>query len=383
MKPASKGKKVQEKKSQEKMIRYAVVGLGYFAQTAVLPAFAHARKNSRLTGLVSGDPVKLREMARQYKVPHTWSYEEYEAALDSGEIDAVYIVLPNDMHKEYTIRAARKGIHVLCEKPMAVTERECEAMMAATDAAGVQLMVAYRLHLEEANLKAVEIARSGKIGIPRIFNSVFSMQVLPGNIRLDAEKGGGPLYDIGVYCLNAARYLFQAEPEEVVAFSATRTDKRFRDVNEMVSAILRFPEDRLASFTCSFGAADARDYQIIGTEGSLRVEEAYTYAGAATHVLTRDGKKKTTSFKRKDQIAAEIQYFSEKVRQGKRPEPDGREGLADIRIVRALLKSLRSGKPVKLTRFTRTRRPRLSQKVTRPPVRKKPKLVRAKPVSPG
>ncbi len=372
-----------KKTSDKKKIRYAVVGLGYFAQTAVLPAFAHARKHSRLVGLVSGDPVKLKEMSRKYKVPHAWSYEEYDAALDSGEIDAVYIVLPNDMHKEYTVRAARKGIHILCEKPMAVTERECASMNDAAAKTGVKLMVAYRLHLEEANLKAVEIARSGTIGIPRIFNSLFSMQVLPGNVRLDAEKGGGPLYDIGVYCINAARYLFQAEPEEVFAFSASRKDKRFREVNEMVSVILRFPEERLASFTCSFGASDARDYEIIGTEGSLRVEDAYTYAGAATHVLTRKGKKKTVSFGKKDQIAAEIAYFSDCVLTNRTPGPSGREGLADIRIVRALLKSLESGKPVKLAGFSKTRRPRLSQKVTRPPVRKKPKLVRARPVSPS
>src|SRR5690606_28074934 len=166
------------------------------------------------------------------------------------------------------------------------------------------------LHLEEANLKAVEIVRSGKIGVPRAFNSLFSMQVRPGNIRLDADKGGGPLYDIGVYCINAARYPFQAEPEEVFAFCASRKDKRFREVNEMVAVILRFPEERLASFTCSFGAADARHYEIIGTEGALRVENAYTYAGAAKHVLTQGDKTKTVSFRKKDQIAAEIVYFS-------------------------------------------------------------------------
>lgn len=371
-----------KKTSSTQPVRYAVVGLGYFAQTAVLPAFAHAGSRSRLVGLVSGDPVKLKEMARKYKVPHTWSYEEYDDALTSGEIDAVYIVLPNDMHKEYTVKAARKGIHILCEKPMAVTERECKAMMDAADQARVQLMLAYRLHLEEANLKAVEITHSGAIGVPRIFNSVFSMQVLPGNVRLDAEKGGGPLYDIGVYCINAARYLFQAEPEEVVAFSASRTDKRFRDVNEMVSAILRFPGDRLASFTCSFGAADGRNYEIIGTEGTLRLEDAYTYAGAAKHILTRGGRTKTTAFGKKDQIAAEIAYFSQHVLQGKKPEPSGREGLADIRIVRALLKSLRTGKSVKLPAFGKAKRPGMKQKVTRPPVKKKPKLVRAQPVSP-
>jgi predicted dehydrogenase len=364
-----------------KPIRYAVVGLGYFAQIAVLPAFAHAKKNSRLVALVSGDPLKLKKLARQYKVPHVWSYDEYEACLDSGEIDAVYLVLPNDLHKEYAVRAARKGIHVLCEKPMAVTENDCKAMIRAADKAKVRLMIAYRLHLEEANLKAVELVRSGALGKPRLFNSVFSMQVSPGNARLEAERGGGTLYDIGVYCINAARYLFQEEPREVVAFSASSGDPRFREVDEMTTAILRFPGDRLASFTCSFGASDTRDYEVAGTKGILRVEDAYTYAGASRHVLMIGEKKKFRKFTKKDQIAAELVYFSECIRTGKEPEPSGREGLADVRIVRALYESARKGRPVRLAAFPKKKRPRASQTITRPPVRKKPKLIRAKPVS--
>jgi predicted dehydrogenase len=196
------------KKHDNRKIRYAVVGLGHIAQVAVLPAFQHARRNSELVALVSDDPAKLKRLSERYNVGQTFSYREYDECLKSGAIDAVYIALPNHLHAEYIIRAAKAGIHVLCEKPMAVTERECRAMIRAAQRHRIKLMIAYRLHFEEANMKAVEIVRSGKLGQPRIFNSVFSMQVRPRNIRTDKEMGGGTLYDIGIYCINAARYLF-------------------------------------------------------------------------------------------------------------------------------------------------------------------------------
>src|SRR4030095_159091 len=250
-------------------IRYAVVGLGYIAQIAVLPAFAKA-KNSRLVALVSDDPEKLKKLSRKYDVPLTYSYDQYDECLRSGEVDAVYIALPNSMHRDYTVAACRAGIHVLCEKPMAVTESECEDMISAADENDVKLMIAYRLHFEEANLKAVELAQSGKLGEVRAFNSVFTIQVKEGDIRLKKDLGGGTLYDIGIYCKNAAQYIFQAEPIEVAAFDANNGEPRFEEVDEMTGAILRFPDERLATFTCSFGAADVSSYRIVGTKGSLR-----------------------------------------------------------------------------------------------------------------
>jgi predicted dehydrogenase len=141
-------------------VRYAVVGLGHIAQIAVLPAFAKA-KNSELVALVSDDPKKLAKLGKKYNVPLRYSYDEYDACLCSGEVDAVYIALPNSLHREYTVRACRARVHVLCEKPMAVTESDCEAMIAAAKENRTRLMIAYRLHFEEANMKAVEIARSG------------------------------------------------------------------------------------------------------------------------------------------------------------------------------------------------------------------------------
>src|SRR5919106_6399520 len=149
-------------KRRRRSVSYAVVGLGHIAQIAVLPAFAHARRNSRVAALVSDDRTKLRAMSRKYGVEHTYSYDDYDGCLE--QVDAVYIALPNSMHAEYTIRAARAGVHVLCEKPMAVTSRECQRMIDACRKKRVKLMIAYRLHFEEINLRAVDLVRAGRIG---------------------------------------------------------------------------------------------------------------------------------------------------------------------------------------------------------------------------
>jgi predicted dehydrogenase len=356
-------------------VRYAVVGLGYIAQIAVLPAFVKA-KNAELVALVSDDPKKLAKLGKKYNVPFRYSYDEYDACLCSGEVDAVYIALPNNLHREYTVRACRARVHVLCEKPMAVTESDCEAMVAAAKENRTRLMIAYRLHFEEANMKAVEIARSGKLGNLRAFNFLFTMQVKEGDIRLQKDLGGGTLYDIGIYCINAARYIFQAEPVEVFAWSANNGEKRFEEVDEMTSAILRFPDERLASFTSSFGASDVSAYQIVGSEGDLRVDPAYEFAGDLKHRLTIKGKTRERTFSKRDQFAPELLYFSDCVIKGQEPEPSGREGLADVRIIRALYHSAASGKPVKLDEFERDQRPTIEQEIHQPPV-KKPRLVRA------
>jgi predicted dehydrogenase len=365
---------------EKQKVRYAVVGLGHIAQVAVLPAFAHASRNSLLTALVSDDPQKLKTLSRAYNVRLTYSYDEYDKCLRSGEVDAVYIALPNNLHREYSVRAARAGIHVLCEKPMAITEGDCIAMIRAAQKNRVRLMIAYRLHFEAANMKAVKIVSSGRLGEPRIFNSVFSMQVKKGNIRTQEDLGGGTLYDIGIYCINAARYLFREEPTEVVAFSAAGDDKRFEEVDEMTSAILRFPKNRLAVFTSSFGAADASFYQVIGTRGTLRVDPAYEYAMRLKQEVTVNGKRKSRNFRMRDQFAPELIYFSDCIINNREPEPSGLEGLADVRIIRALYRSAQNGRPVELRGFVRKKRPTVKQEIRRPAV-KKPPLIHAESAS--
>jgi predicted dehydrogenase len=367
----------RSRSKQINKVRYAVVGLGYIAQVAVLPAFAHATENSQLTALVSGDPKKLKSLSQKYGVANGYSYEHFADCLRSGEIDAVYIALPNNLHRSYVEAAAQAGIHVLCEKPMAFDEIECAAMIAATDEAKVKLMIAYRLHFERGNLQAVAVVNSGKIGEPRICTSVFSQQVKAGNSRLKKNIGGGALYDMGVYCINAARYLFRAEPEEVFAWNSSSSDRRFREVPEMTTALLRFPKDRIASFTTSFGAADRSVFEVIGTKGFLQMDPAYEMNDELKFEVTVGGRTTSKAFQKRDQFAPELVYFSECILRNKQPEPSGREGLADVRIISALLESAETNRPVSLSRLAKKQRPDLSQEISKAPVATPPQLVRA------
>lgn len=366
-----------EKTKTEKRIRYAIVGLGYIAQSAVLPAFAHAQKNSELTALVSGDPKKLSALGRKYKIKHLYSYEQFVDCLRSGEIDAVYIALPNNMHRAYAEAAAEAGIHILCEKPMALDEADCEAMIASAEQSQVKLMIAYRLHFEHGNLYAIKAVNSGKIGNPRIFTSVFSQSVQAGNSRLKVDVGGGALYDMGVYCINAARYLFKAEPEEVFAWQASSDDRRFTEVPEMTSALMRFPGSRLATFTTSFGAADRSVYEVIGTRGVVKMDPAYDMAESLKFEVTIGERKTRKEFKKRDQFAAELTYFSDCILNNKSPEPSGREGLQDVRIIRALEQSVIANRPVSLSQPKIDKRPDMHQEISRPPVSRSPELVKA------
>jgi glucose-fructose oxidoreductase len=365
-----------QKEVSGRKIRYAVVGLGYISQAALQPAFAHAGENSELAALVSGDPRKLTALGKKYDVPQTYSYEKFGDCLLHGEVDAVYIGLPNHMHRAYTEAAARAGVHVLCEKPMALHPEDCEAMIKAARETNVKLMIAYRLHLERGNLSAIAAIRNGEIGEPRIFRSAFTQQVPAGNIRLNAEDGGGPLYDLGVYCINAARYLFRAEPDEVFCYNAAGKDRRFDDVAEMSSAVMRFPNDRQAVFTCSFGAADRDTYEVIGTKGVLKMDPAYAMSGSIKCEITIAGKTRKTTYRKRDQFAAELVYFSDCILNDEQPEPGGAEGLADVRIIAALRQSAADAKPVAVPAEQIPKRPSLVQEIQKPAT-EEPELVRA------
>jgi glucose-fructose oxidoreductase len=354
-------------------LRIGVVGLGHFAQAAVLPAIAQL-EDVEIAALISGSRHKLDELGKRYDVRARFPYDRLDELLGSGAVDAVYIAVPNDLHAELTVIAARHGVHVMCEKPMAPTEAECMQMIRACELRHVKLMIAYRLHFECANLVAVEIARGGEIGQPRMFSSVFSMQIRSGNVRTQPRRGAGPLYDIGVYCLNAARYLFRTEPIEVAAMKLAGRDPRFAAVDEAFAVTLRFPQERVAQFTCSFGAYDRAHYQVVGTEGFLTLDNAYEYASEMTLQVQGKHGAKTRTFTKRDQIAAEIEYFAKCIREDLDPEPSGWEGLADVRILQAIQASARFGRAVPIDPVPRPRRPDIGQEI-RIPAHELPPLV--------
>jgi glucose-fructose oxidoreductase len=349
------------------------VGLGWIAQESILPAFAKARANSELKALVSDDPVKLRTLGRKYRVASLFTYRDYERCL--SEVDAVFIAVPNSLHREYTVRAARAGVHVLCEKPMAVTERDARGMIRACTSAKVKLMIAYRLHLERATLTAIESVRRGRVGDPRFFQSSFPMKAEAGNLRLRPGEGG-PLYDVGIYCLNAARNLFGAEPVEAFGEHVKGKGARFRSVPEATAAVLRFPGERVASFTSSFGASGKSTLEMFGTKGTLRMSPAYSHTEKLTLQISRNGNTKTLSFPPRDQFAPEILHFSDAILADRDPAPSGEEGWRDVRVLAAIERSARQGRPVKLAPLAPLRRVRIEHEIHRP-AGKKPRLVGA------
>ncbi|WP_374942361.1 Gfo/Idh/MocA family protein [Sphingomonas sp.] len=336
-----------------KKVRYAVVGLGDIAQRAMMPGIAHTG-NSKLAALVSGDRFKAQEVAKRYGIDAVHTYDEYDALLASGTIDAVYLATPNWRHAEFAIPALKAGIHVLCEKPLEVSSEHAEAILAAQRASTARLMVAYRLHFEPATIDAIRRIRAGEIGDLVCFSACFTQKVDPANHRAGNGVLAGPLFDMGPYPINASRYLFGDEPEEVVSAVATRLGGLGMD--DTVAVTLRFPGDRLAQFTLSYAANSVDSYVIVGTEGSIAMNPGFGFGDPLTQERTVGKDKTSGSFKATDQFGGEMKYFSGCILEGRDPEPDAQEGLADLRVIEGVLRAIETRAPVTLPPFTRSRR---------------------------
>jgi predicted dehydrogenase len=368
---------IMKTRAKSAPLRFAVVGLGHIAQAAVLPAFRHARPHAALAALVSDTPAKLRQLGKRYGVKLISNYDGADSLFASGEIDAVYVATPNTMHAEWVIRAADAGLHVLCEKPLGSTPDECERMIETCARNDVRLMTAYRLHFERCNLEVADLVRRKKLGDPRYFDAQFSMQVKRGNIRTKRALGGGPVPDIGIYCINAARMVFADEPTEVWATATNSGDPRFAEVPESVHAVMRFAHDRVANFVCSFGAADRSRYEVVGTRGSVSVEPAFDYSMGLAYSLTVGERTRTKKFAKRDQFAPELIHFAQCVRANREPEPSGQEGLIDVSVIDAINRSVGSGAWEKIHSPQRQRRPDLDQEMHRPAVPREPSMVQA------
>lgn len=330
------------------MIRYAVVGAGWIAQEAFMPAVA-ATGNSRMQAIVSGNANGAQRLADFYDIPEVLDYADYDALLASDRIDAVYIALPNDLHADYTIRALKAGKHVMVEKPLATTVAEGEAMIAAAAASGAFLMTAYRLHTEPATHAMLDVVRSGRIGDPVHVAATFGFQTQTGNHRLKAGHWGGPLPDVGVYCLNATRNIFAAEPISVQAMSARPSgDRRFAEIDASLAVTLRFPGERLAQFFCSFGSGTSESIRVIGATGELILDPAFKFDSTLRMTVRNDGSEEITTFAPVDHFAGQIAYFSDCIRSGIRPVADGEEGLADMLALLAIEDAVRTGATVSL-----------------------------------
>ena len=332
-------------------IGYAIVGLGYYATHQIMPNFANTQ-HSRIVALVSGTPAKLEQYGAQYGVPasHRYSYADFDRIRDNPDIDAVYIVLPNALHAPYTIRAAQAGKHVMCEKPMAVSVAECEAMIAACRKAGKKLMIGYRSRFEPYNKLAIDLARSGHVGPTRFITAEHGFPIKPDQWRLDrALSGGGSMMDIGIYSLNAARYLTGEEPVEVSAMESTdRSDPRFKTVEDRVSFVLRFPSGILANCISSYSSAH-NAYRVTGTNGFIDMEPATPYSGQAM-TIRKDGTEAPLVLPppAKNQFAGQLDHLSECILTGGTPIVAGEEGLKDMRVIAAIYQSIEQKQPVRI-----------------------------------
>jgi len=337
----------------KKKIRYGFVALGDIAQESMLPAVEHTG-NSAIGALVTDDPVKAGRLAERYSVQHTYNYEQFPKMLASGNIDAVYIATPNWRHAEFVLPALAAGIHVLVEKPLEIDTARCQQILDAQRAAKAKLMVAYRLHFEPATVAAIERVRSGELGQVHLFTSTFAQMVDPANHRAKTEVAG-PVLDMGPYPVNAVRNLFGAEPTEVFAFGSRHANSGLGDFDDTVTVTLRFPEGRLAQFVVSYYGNAIDTYTVLGTKGSLQVQPGYIYGKSLEHSLTIGEKKDNITYKNTDHFGGEMKYFSDCILHEIDPEPDAEEGLADVRVLEAIQRSLKTGEVQTLPPFVRSK----------------------------
>lgn len=347
--------------AEEKKVRYAIVGVGDIAQEDMMPGVDHTG-NSVMTALITSDPNKASELGKKYDVEATYTYEQFAEAIASKNFDAIYLATPNWRHAEFIVPALNAGIHVLTEKPLEVSTAQCQAILDAEKAAktgsGAKLMVAYRLHFEPATLATVDKIRSGDLGRIHLFNSTFCQLVDPENHRVKNGDLAGPVLDMGPYPVNAARYVFGDEPTEVASAVGTKhPESGFpQDFYDTVAVTLRFPGERLAQFNVSYYGNPTNTFIAVGEKGSVMLDPSYTFGKPLEQTIAIKDKKSNESFKSTDHFGGEMKYFSDCILNNIEPEPDGEEGFADVRVLEGVLEALKTGGPVKLAPFTRTKR---------------------------
>jgi predicted dehydrogenase len=336
---------------QDKRIGYAIVGLGKLSQEELLPAFTHCKK-SRLVALVSGDRNKATKLAERYNVSpkNIYNYQNYDQLMDNPAVQVVYIVLPNHLHAEYTIRAAQAGKHVLCEKPMANSVAECQAMIDACNQANRKLMIAYRLQYEPHHRRAIEMARQQEFGTLKhiVTENCENNLKDPNHWRFDkARGGGGALPDIGIYCLNAARYLTGEEPIEISAHKySTPTDARFKTVDESVNFYLKFPSGVTASCLTSYGCFSGKRFRAYAENGWFEIDPAFSYKGLrlmSSSTVDKETDQTEHQCRIVNHFANEMDEMSTCILENKPPLMPGEEGMQDMRLIELIYKSAESG----------------------------------------
>ncbi|MGB6130669.1 MAG: Gfo/Idh/MocA family oxidoreductase [Acidobacteriaceae bacterium] len=338
-----------ELNGQTRKLGWCIVGLGRISMGHFMPGVADSQ-TGKLTALVSGHREKAEKQAAMYNVPSPsiYDYENFDEIAADKAIDAVYIALPNSMHAEYTVRAAKAGKHVLCEKPMATSVADCRKMIEECAKHRVKLMIAYRCQYHPLHLKAMELIRSGAIGQVQTLESAFGFPIQPWFVldgvrtpewRLNKKMaGGGPLVDVGIYSLNACRYLTGEEPAEIKGTASTiDKDGRFAEVEENDAWTMQFPSGILASCATTYGGDTGGGgfFKVHGSKGWLGMEPAFPYQGMRLTARLADGTMLDLPDPWHDpaQFAAQADYFAGCVWNNREPKTDGQEGLRDMTYI--------------------------------------------------
>lgn len=332
---------------RKQRVGYALVGLGKLTVEEILPA-TRTSEHSYVAALVTGEEDKGEAFARALGLTpnDVYTYDDFEKLGQRDDIEAVYIVLPNNLHREYALRAAKMGKHVLCEKPLAGSVEDAQAMVDACREAGVLLMTAYRCQYTPEHWWVREAVQSGKLGNLKVLSSVRT-QVQGQNWRLkEALAGGGPLFDIGIYPLNMFRFLLGTEPQWVFAVSQPMADASV-DVEETVSFMLGFEGGIVANIHTSYNGAEVSEMRVVGDQAGILMDPAFQYSGLQIELHSGDGTQ-SPKFMEYDQFTLEVDHFAACIRSGHQPWTPGEEGLQDQKIMAAIYESARTGKVVQL-----------------------------------
>ena len=332
----------------DKKLGFALVGLGNLSTNQIAPALQKT-KLCRLAAIVTGTPAKAEKWKAQYNIPDKsiYNYDTMEKMADNPDIDVVYVVTPNALHGEHTIKAARAGKHVLCEKPMEVSTGKCQAMIDECKKAGKQLAIGYRCQFEPHHLECVRLSREKVFGDARIIEAGFGFQVGdPNQWRLKHTlSGGGALMDVGIYALQSTRMLTGEEPMSVSAMETKTDPGKFKEVDESMTWELKFPGGVLAYCSTTFKVRGINRFTLFADGGSFGLEPAYNYSG----IRGRRSDGKELKFDSIDQFAAEMDDFAQCILNNKSSKVSGEEGLRDVKIMTATYEAARTGRTVKLT----------------------------------
>jgi len=334
--------------ASKRKLGFAIFGLGNLSEQQIAPAFASSQ-HCRLSGLVTGTPAKAEGFRKKYDIPtrSVYSYDDMHRMADNPDIDVVYVVTPNALHAPHTIAAAKAGKHVFCEKPLEISVERCQQMIDACKAAGTLLGTAYRCQYDPHHLECIRLAREKVFGEVRLIEAGFCIDVgEPGQWRLKRElAGGGALMDVGIYALQATRYITGEEPVMVSAIE-TRTDMtRFAEVDESVVWTTKFPSGVVASCSASFRTPDVARLRASADRGWFELDPAFYYNG--NRGRRSDGKE--IRFPPIDLFAAEMDDFAQCILNKTPSKVSGEEGMRDVKIMMAIYDSIRTGKAVTLT----------------------------------